>query len=162
MTEKESRIPEQKNNEPENLNQDDKKIRKKVVKGLYFIAGIICLGLGIIGIFLPILPTTPFLLLAAACFARSSERFYNWLLNNRILGSYIRSYKEGKGMPKKVKIFTISMLWITILLTTFVFIQIIWIRYILIIIAIAVTIHIILIRPKIKENYKDVTKQNEN
>ena len=118
---------------------------------MYFTGGIICLSLGIIGIILPILPTTPFLLLAAACFSRSSERFYNWLLNNRILGSYIRNYREGKGMPKKVKIFTISMLWITILLTSFIFIQIIWVRYVLIIIAIAVTIHIILIRPKKKE-----------
>ncbi|MFX0186460.1 MAG: YbaN family protein [Candidatus Hodarchaeota archaeon] len=134
--------------EQSELELDDKKPRKKIVKALYFTGGTISLILGIIGIVLPILPTTPFLLLAAACFARSSERFYNWLLNNRFLGSYIRNYKEGKGMPKKIKIFTISLLWITILLTSFIFIKIVWIRYILIIIAIAVTIHIILIRPK--------------
>ena len=130
---------------------DDKKPRKKIVKALYFTGGTISLILGIIGIVLPILPTTPFLLLAAACYARSSEKFYNWLLNNRILGFYIRNYREGKGLPKKIKIFTISLLWITILLTSFIFIQIIWVRYILIIIAIAVTIHIILIRPKKKK-----------
>ena len=110
--------------------------------------GTASLILGIIGIALPILPTTPFLLLATACYARSSEKFYNWLLNNRILGSYIRNYIEGKGMPIKVKIFTISMLWITILISAFLIIQIIWVKIVLIIIAIAVTIHIILIRPK--------------
>jgi uncharacterized membrane protein YbaN (DUF454 family) len=134
--------------EQSKLEQDDKKPRKKIVKLLYFIGGTISLILGIIGIVLPILPTTPFLLLAAACYARSSEKFYNWLLNNRILGSYIRNYIEGRGMPLKVKIFTISMLWITILISAFLIIQIMWVRFVLIIIAIAVTIHIILIRPK--------------
>jgi uncharacterized membrane protein YbaN (DUF454 family) len=136
--------------EQSELELDDKKPRKKIVKALYFTGGTISLILGIIGIVLPILPTTPFLLLAAACYARSSEKFYNWLLNNRILGYYIRNYREGKGMPKKIKIFTISLLWITILLTSFIFVRIVWIRYVLIIIAIAVTIHIILIRPKKK------------
>ncbi|MFW9946231.1 MAG: DUF454 family protein [Candidatus Odinarchaeota archaeon] len=69
----------------------------KFVKALYFIPGIICLIIGIIGIILPILPTTPFLLLALACFLRSSERFNHWFLNSKILGLYIRSYKEGKS-----------------------------------------------------------------
>ena len=134
--------------EQSKLELNDKKPRKKIVKALYFIGGTISLILGIIGIVLPILPTTPFLLLATACYARSSEKFYNWLLNNRILGSYIRNYIEGRGMPIKVKIFTISMLWITILISAFLIIQIIWVRVVLIIIAIAVTIHILLIRPK--------------
>lgn len=138
-------------NDQSELDLDEKKPRKKIVKTLYFIGGTISLILGIIGIALPILPTTPFLLLAAACYARSSQRFYNWLINNRILGSYIRNYLEGKGMPIKVKIFTISLLWITILISAFFFIQILWVRIVLIIIAIAVTIHIILIRPKNKE-----------
>ena len=134
--------------EQSELELDDKKHRKKIVKALYFTGGTISLILGIIGIVLPILPTTPFLLLAAACYARSSKKFYDWLLNNRILGSYIRNYIEGRGMPLKVKIFTISMLWITILISAFLIIQISWVRLVLIIIAIAVTIHIILIRPK--------------
>jgi uncharacterized membrane protein YbaN (DUF454 family) len=66
---------------------------------LLIVAGTLFTGLGIIGIFVPILPTTPFLLLAAACFMRSSERFYHWLINNRILGAYVRDYMEGKGIP---------------------------------------------------------------
>ena len=130
-----------------------------MVKGLYFFSGIICLVLGIIGIVLPVLPTTPFLLLAAACFSKSSKRVHNWLLNNRILGSYIRNYQEGKGMPLKVKVFTISMLWITMMITVFIFIHIFWIQVILIIIAIAVTIHISLIRPKKNRGKKNETVQ---
>lgn len=141
--------------EQSDLDPPRKKPRSKIIKSLYFLGGTISLILGIIGIVLPILPTTPFLLLAAACYARSSEKFYNWLLNNRILGSYIRNYLEGKGMPKKVKIFTISMLWTTILISAFLIIQIIWVRVVLIIIAIGVTIHIILIRPK-----KEKTESN--
>jgi uncharacterized membrane protein YbaN (DUF454 family) len=135
--------------QPERKSDFDEKLLagSRLKRALYFIAGTLCLILGIIGIILPILPTTPFLLLAVACFLRSSERFYNWLLNSKILGSYIRNYKEGKGMPRKIKVFTISMLWITILIS-FSLIPIIWVRCILIIIAIAVTIHIILIRPK--------------
>lgn len=132
------------------------KARGKLVKGLYFTAGTICLILGIIGIVLPILPTTPFLLLAAACYARSSDKFYNWLINNRILGAYIRNYREGKGMPIKVKLFTLSLLWITMLITIFIFIQILWIQIVLFIIAIVVTIHIILIRPKKNRLKKEI------
>jgi len=142
-------------NEQSDLEPPKNTPRKKIVKGLYFLGGTISLSLGVIGIVLPILPTTPFLLLAAACYARSSKKFYDWLLNNRILGAYIRNYIEGKGMPIKVKIFTISLLWITILVSAFLFIQILWVRIVLIIIAIAVTIHILLIRPKNKEQKKE-------
>ncbi|TXT57093.1 MAG: conserved membrane protein of unknown function [Promethearchaeota archaeon] len=126
----------------------NKKPRKSIVKALYFTGGTISLILGIIGIVFPILPTTPFLLLATALYARSSEKAYNWLLNNRILGPYIRNYIEGRGMPIKVKIFTIILLWAIILLSIFLFIQITWVKYLLLIIAIAVTVHIVLIRPK--------------
>jgi len=113
---------------------------------LLIIAGTIFLGLGIIGIFLPILPTTPFLLLAAACYARSSKRFYDWLLNNKWFGTYIKNYHEGRGVPLKFKAFTISLLWITILASVFFVINNFWIEILLIIIAIGVTIHIITIK----------------
>jgi len=119
----------------------------KLKRGLYFIAGSLCLVLGIIGIVLPILPTTPFLLLAAACYVRSSEKAYNWLLNNKIFGQYIRNYREGKGMPIKIKLITLTFLWITILISILL-IRILWVQILLIIIASGVSIHIILIRPK--------------
>jgi len=108
----------------------------------------LCAGLGIIGIFVPILPTTPFLLLAAACYMRSSERLYQWLINNRIFGVYIRNYIEGKGMPIRIRIFTILLLWLTIGLSMTFAVQNLVIRIILICIAIGVTVHIVLIRKR--------------
>ena len=118
-------------------------------------AGTLCTGLGIIGIFIPILPTTPFLLLAAACYMRSSERFYQWLINNRIFGAYVRNYIEGRGMPVRIKIFTILLLWLTIGLSITFGVQNIVIRIVLICIAIGVTVHIVLIR---KRKVEDIQK----
>jgi uncharacterized membrane protein YbaN (DUF454 family) len=111
-------------------------------------AGTLCTGLGIIGVFVPILPTTPFLLLAAACYMRSSERFYQWLINNRIFGAYVRNYIEGRGMPVKIKIFTILLLWLAIGLTITFGVQNIVIRIVLICVAIGVTTHIVLIKKR--------------
>ena len=129
----------------QNKSQDNKK--KTLQNKLIFIGGTITLILGIIGIFLPILPTTPFLLLSAAAYAKSSSKFYHWLLHNKILGSYIRNYKEGLGMPIKVKIFTLSFLWIMIIIALFL-VQILWVQIVLVVIAVSVSIHVILIRPK--------------
>ena len=111
-------------------------------------AGTSCTGLGIIGVFVPILPTTPFLLLAAACYARSSERFYRWLINNRILGAYVRNYLEGRGIPMKIRIFTILLLWLTVGLTIAFGVHNMVIRIVLICIAVGVTVHIALIKKK--------------
>lgn len=88
--------------------------RNKIVKMLLIAVGTVSLVLGAIGVFLPILPTTPFLLLTAACYCRSSERLYHWLLNNKWFGEYIRNYKEGRGIPLKTKIFALTLLWATI------------------------------------------------
>jgi uncharacterized membrane protein YbaN (DUF454 family) len=104
--------------------------------------GTLCVGLGLLGIFLPVLPTTPFLLLAAACYCRSSKRFYSWLINNRWLGKYIRNYREKKGMALNLKIYIISLLWITILLSVIFAVDLLLVRILLIIIAVAVTVHI--------------------
>jgi uncharacterized membrane protein YbaN (DUF454 family) len=91
-----------------------KKQGQKLVRALWFIAGTICVVLGAIGIVLPILPTTPFLLAAAACYYKSSERMHRWLLNNKWFGEYIRNYKEGKGLTKKTNITALTVLWVTI------------------------------------------------
>ncbi len=128
-----------------NSGQKYKKSDRFLRKLLIFL-GTIFVGLGILGIFIPILPTTPFLLLAAACYARSSKRFYHWLLSNKWFGSYIKNYKEGKRIPLKVKIFTVSLLWITILTSSIFATNVIYIRIILIIIALCVTIHILSLR----------------
>jgi uncharacterized membrane protein YbaN (DUF454 family) len=113
---------------------------------LLFIAGTLALAIGILGIVIPILPTTPFLLLAAACYIRSSQRFHNWLLNNRLLGVYIKNYIEGKGMSRRAKVFTVTLLWITIGLSIWFAAQSVVIRIILILVAAGVTTHIIRIK----------------
>ena len=109
---------------------------------LLIIAGTFFVGLGIIGIFLPLLPATPFLLLAAACYARSSKRFYNLLLTNRWFGNYIRNYREGKGAPFKIKILSISFLWIAIGYSAIFVVHVFLSRIILVLIAVGVTIHV--------------------
>ena len=115
---------------------------KSWLKYLLIVIGTLSVALGFLGIFLPILPTTPFLLLAAACYIRSSQRFYCWLINNRHCGKYIKDYREKKGIPLKLKIYVISLLWITILVSAIFVIDILAIRILLILIAIGVTIHL--------------------
>jgi len=122
--------------------------KKKIVNRLILLGGFISLILGIIGIALPILPTTPFLLLASIAFAKSSKKFHRWLINNKILGSYIRNYKEGRGMPLKIKVITLILLWVTISISVLLLKDLLWVQILLFCIATAVSIHIILIRPK--------------
>ncbi len=128
------------------------KLSKTFTRWAFILAGLFFLGLGIIGIFLPLLPTTPFLLLAAACFARGSKKFYNGLLNSRFFGAYIKNYREGRGIPLKVKIASISLLWITIALSILLLDDLHFIKFILILIATGVTIHITSIRTLKKSN----------
>jgi uncharacterized membrane protein YbaN (DUF454 family) len=113
---------------------------------LLVIAGTFFVGLGIVGIFVPILPTTPFLLLAAACYARSSQKFYGWLLNNKLFGSYIRNYLERKGISLRVKVVTLTLLWITIGSSVAFAVETLVLKLILVIIAIGVSIHILSVR----------------
>lgn len=119
---------------------------EKLKRKLLIVAGTISTAIGIVGIFVPILPTTPFLLLAAACYLRSSRKFYNWLLNNRFFGAYVRSYLQGRGMPLKIKVLTILLLWVTIACSSIFAVQALIIRVILVLVAIGVTVHIILIK----------------
>jgi uncharacterized membrane protein YbaN (DUF454 family) len=119
----------------------------------YFLVslGIISLALGILGIFLPILPTTPFLLLSATLFARSSKRLYDRLLNHQTLGRYIRGFLDEKAIPLRIKILSISAMWLTILCTVlFAATGKCWLQLLLLAIAIGVTIHIL--------SYKTATK----
>jgi len=117
---------------------------QKVVRVLFFVAGSVSLALGSIGIVLPVLPTTPFLLLALACYCRSSKRMTKWVLTNKYFGSYIRRYKEGKGIPIKTKIIALAALWITISYSAFFIVNKWWIvQLILFAIAIAVSVHIL-------------------
>ena len=125
---------------------------KKVV---FIILGSICTLVGIIGIFIPVLPTTPLLLLAAWLFVRSSDNLYNWLINHRILGIYIKSYVKYRGVDMKYKIFAISMVWITILFST-TLVNSVYLKILLIVIMLGVTLHISSLRTLTKEEVMDV------
>ena len=118
----------------------------KLKRRFFIIVGTISIGIGIIGIIVPVLPTTPFLLLAAICYMRGSQRLYNALLCNRFIGSYVRNYLEGRGMSLKMKIWTLSLLWAAIICTAVLATDSLIIRIILAVVLIGVTIHIFLIR----------------
>ena len=81
------------------------------MKTLLNIAGVLALLLGVVGLFLPLLPTTPFLLLASACFARGSTRLHRWLLHHRVFGVYLRNVEAGNGIPLRAKILALAMMW---------------------------------------------------
>jgi len=107
------------------------------------IAGTVFLIIGSVGIILPLLPTTPFLLLAAVCYARSSERWYRWLLYNRWFGSYIRNWHEGRGIPMKTKILSILFLILTIGYSAAFVVPFFIGKVALILVAVCVSVHIL-------------------
>ena len=122
----------------------------RFIKSLLVTAGIMSVFFGVAGIFIPVLPTTPFLLLAAFCFSRSSERLNKWLLNNKWFGLYIREYRQGRGIPFSVKVYAISLLWATILVSVIFLIGNNYLRAGLVIIAVAVTAHILMVKNRKK------------
>jgi uncharacterized membrane protein YbaN (DUF454 family) len=122
------------------------KATRRWVRVLLIVAGTLFVGLGILGIFIPLLPTTPFLLLAAVCYARSSDRFYHWLLYNRWFGSYIRNYLQKRGIPLRAKIFTLVLLWVVIGCSVAFAVESFVVRLILVLIAIGVSVHVLSLR----------------
>lgn len=124
---------------------------EKIKKILLIMIGSISLIVGSIGIILPLLPTTPFLLLSLACFIRSSDRLYDFILNNKYLAPYVKDYMNGNGIPKKVKIRAITLIWITIGFSTIFIIDKSIIRIVLLSTASIVSLYI-LTRPRLDEN----------
>ena len=118
------------------------------VKYILIIIGSISVVLGTIGVFLPLLPTTPFLLLAASCFIKSSDRLYQRLIDHKWFGKYIKDYRDGKGIPIQTKVIALFMLWGTILYSVVLIIPFVAIKVLLILIASTVTIHILRIKTK--------------
>lgn len=110
---------------------------------LLTILGLAALALGIIGIFLPILPTTPLLLLAAALFLKGNHKLYDWLLNHPELGPYIRNFMEYKAIPLRVKVIAVSMVWITLVWCAIYVSEMLIFRILFIFLAIAISIHIL-------------------
>ena len=134
------------------------------MKILYTIVGTTSLILGIIGIFLPLLPTTPFLLLTAAMYFRSSPRWYHWLIQQKYLGSYIRNFREHKAIPLHAKIISVSLIWITLSYCAIWTLPYIWARILFLIIAIGTTWHILsyktLYNPQIQISAESETKRS--
>ncbi|MBN2394763.1 MAG: YbaN family protein [Anaerolineae bacterium] len=115
-------------------------------KWLLVVAGILAVGLAVVGIFVPVLPTTPFLLLAAACFMRSSGRLYNWLIHHKWFGEYIRHYREYRAITLQEKALTLVALWVGIGVTAVFAVTLWWVRALLAAVAVGVTLHITHIR----------------
>lgn len=108
------------------------------------ILGLLSLGLAIAGIFLPLLPTTPLLLLSAWCFFRSSPQLYEWLLDHPRLGEYIRNFRENRAIPLRVKVVSVSMVWLTL---GYCILAVVdewwWAQVLLLLLAVAVSWHIL-------------------
>jgi len=107
------------------------------------IVGTLALAFGLLGIVLPVLPTTPFLLLTAYCYLRSAPNWHKRLLESKHLGPYIKNFQEHKCIPVRIKVYAISMLWITITASALFAVSILWVRLLLFVIAIGVTWHIL-------------------
>ncbi|WP_166359803.1 YbaN family protein [Pseudomonas akapageensis] len=116
--------------------------RPRLLRYILLSIGWISVAFGVIGIFLPVLPTTPFLLLAAACFARSSPRFYHWLVSHPRLGPWIVHYLDGHGIPLKGKVYAIVLMWLSIGLSCYL-VPLPWARGFMLTSAVLVTIYIL-------------------
>ncbi len=120
-----------------------KGISEKIKRIIFIVFGTLFLIIGTIGVFIPVLPTTPFLLLAAACYLRGSKRLHRWMINNRVFGEFIRNYMEGRGISLRQKIFTITFLWLMIIFSIFYVVYSFLLRILVFLIAVTVSIHII-------------------
>jgi uncharacterized membrane protein YbaN (DUF454 family) len=121
---------------------DIRQSRHRSVRYALLAIGWLSVVLGVIGIFVPVLPTTPFLLLAAACFVRSSRRFYLWLVNHRHLGPWIRDYLEGNGIPLKGKVYALGLMWASIGLSCYL-VPLVWARAFMLTSAVLVSLYIL-------------------
>ena len=115
-------------------------------KWLLMSLGVLAMAVGLIGVVVPLLPTTPFLLLAAACFVRSSDTMYGRLTSNRLFGGFIRDYREQRGVSARAKIVALALLWGVIGYTALTAVDAAWLRVLLVAIAVAVTLHLLRLR----------------
>ncbi len=133
---------------------------KQISKSIWIFGGTIFVGLGVLGIFLPVLPTTPFLLLAAFCYGRGSVRFYDWLVKRSLFGGYIQNYQEGRGLPLRQKLLSISLLWLTIGTTLWLAVTAWWLKALLILVAASVTVHLGMIKTKTRDSLGPIEQVN--
>jgi uncharacterized protein len=122
--------------------------RRKAGRVLFFLAGSLALVLAVVGAILPLLPTTPFLIIAAYCYARSSDRVHGWLLSNRLFGRQLRDYTTGAGVSWRVKTGALVLLWVTIGLSAVLFAPYVWLRVVLVLIGLVVSLHIVRVKAR--------------
>lgn len=120
--------------------------RNRALRALLLALGSLFLLLGIIGIVVPVLPTTPFLILAAVCYARSSVRCYQWLVTNRVFGRYLDDYLHRRGIPWRVRASALAFTWVVIGVSAVLFVDRLWLRIFLLVIALAVTVHLVMLK----------------
>lgn len=125
-------------------------------KTFFKLAGYLAVALAFAGAFIPLLPTTPFLLLAVYCFSKGDARMNRWLLHNRLFGKYLRDYEEGRGIPLAVKITAMITMWSSILFTSIVLIDRMWIRMILFALSLFISVHILKLKTIRHDTEKDV------
>jgi len=123
--------------------KSEKMTDNRVLRLLLISVGIGSTALAVLGIFVPLLPTVPLLLLAAACFARSSESFHRWLLEHPQLGPMVRDYLGGQGIPLRAKVTAIALIWASISVSVLLLIPLLWVKIFLIAIGLCVTIYLL-------------------
>jgi uncharacterized protein len=102
--------------------------RSLALRAFFWVLGTVFVALGIAGAFLPVLPTTPFMLLAAACYARASTRFYNWLLNNPTFGPTVLEWRRHRSIPWRTKLFAIALMATTLGISIIFFVPGMWLK----------------------------------
>ena len=125
------------------MESTNKHVKNAFLRWILISCGWLAVAGGVIGIFLPLVPTVPFLLLAVACFARSSERFHRWLVEHNHLGPLLRDYLRGAGIPLRAKVIAIGMVWVSFPATTILFARDFWLKALLIAVAVGVTLYLL-------------------
>ena len=121
----------------------NRSISQKMMRGAYIIIGTIALVIGAIGLFLPVVPTTPLVLLAAACYYRGSDRLHTWILSSKWFGETIKNYQAGRGLTRDTKLRAISMMWVMILISAWFFVSSLFVRVAMICVSIGVTVYLV-------------------
>lgn len=122
-------------------------LRKEMKKYVLLTLGSMALALGVVGIFIPILPTTPFLLITSYCYLRSSRKLHNWLINHPVLGRYLKDYLEHRAIPRKVKVVALGTLWPSLVLSIFL-IPLLPVKILMAVVGTIVSFHILNLRER--------------
>jgi uncharacterized membrane protein YbaN (DUF454 family) len=134
---------------------------KKIKKTALLVLGTLTLALGVLGLFLPVLPTTPFLLVTSFCYLRSSRRLYHWLIHQRLLGAHIYNYITYRAVLKSAKLVSLVFLWVTLGLSMLL-VNSLHVRAFLMLVGVLVSIHLLTLRTMEKEAFKKPREASKN